>query len=59
MHYYGFVMAIVIESGAVYCALLVCELVLYTLNNNGTLIVVSMLSQVTVGVSAFARRGAS
>ena len=46
--YYDWVIAIVIESGAVYTACLICELVLYRMNNSGTFIIVGILSQVVV-----------
>lgn len=50
--YYAWVIAIIIESGATYTACLICELVLYTRNNTGTLLIVGILSQMAVRPSS-------
>lgn len=50
MAYYDHVILIVVESGFVYTAALISGLILYTLNQTGTLMLFAITSQLTVSV---------
>lgn len=50
MAYYDRVVVIVVESGFVYTAALISELILYTLKQNGTRLIFAMTSQLTVSL---------
>lgn len=47
-YYYGWVIAIIIESGAVYCGGLIAELVVWKANNTALVIILAGLSQSVV-----------
>lgn len=49
MAYYDRVVAIVVESGSVYTAALICQLILYTLKQTSTRITFAIFSQLNVG----------
>lgn len=49
MAYYDRVVAIVIESGVVYTAALICQLILYSLKQTSTRLIFAITSQVDVG----------